>query len=185
MSRLLFLVACVLGAALLTCSTAAQADPQYSIVAAPLHGGEAPADEYFGPYRLSSLSIRNAISDMTIEGNSPLALPLQLDRIEAVRAALPEWAQAYPHDPWVPSATYKFAQFLIGKHVAAFDPSALAFFSYLVWAYPHTWYATHAQTAIDDFDMLPTFDQLSGPNVNHLANVHEAAQGQLSIRHHH
>jgi hypothetical protein len=185
MPRLLFLFACVLEAALIVGSGPARAGSQYTVVAAPLRSGEAPADEYFGPYRLSSLSIRNAISDMTIEGNSPLALPLQIDRIEAVRAALPVWAQAYPHDPWVPSAIFKFAQFLIGKRVATFDPAALAFLSYLVLAYPHTGYATQAQAAIDSFEMLPAFDQLSGPRVNQLANVHEAALGFLSVRHKH
>jgi len=184
MTRPLFLSACALGAALLLRAGLAQA-AQYLVVAAPLRGGEAPADEYFGPYRLSSLSIRNAISDMTIEGNSPLALPLQLDRIEAVRSALPLWAQAYPSDPWVPSATFKFAQFLSGKRVAAFEPAALGLFSYLVWAYPHTWYAAQAQAAIDSFDMLPPFDQLAGPTIGQLANVNEVSLRSLSVRRHH
>ena len=170
MTRPLFLSACALGAALLLRAGLAQA-AQYLVVAAPLRGGEAPADEYFGPYRLSSLSIRNAISDMTIEGNSPLALPL--------------WAQAYPSDPWVPSATFKFAQFLSGKRVAAFDPAALGLFSYLVWAYPHTWYAAQAQAAIDSFDMLPPFDQLAGPTIGQLAKVTEVSLRSLSVRRHH
>ena len=183
MTRLLFLFAGALATALLLCAGPVQAAARYFVVAAPLRGTEAPADEYFGPYRLSSLSIRNAISDMTIEGNSPLALPLQRDRIEAVRAALPLWAQAYPHDPWVPSSTFKFAQFLSGKGVAAFDPAALGLFSYLVWAYPHTWYATQAQVALDSFDMLPPFDQLAGPTVGQLANVSEVSLRSLSVRH--
>lgn len=184
MTRPLFLFAGVLGAALLCCSSVALAGPQYRVVATPLRGGEAPVDEYFGRYRLSSLSIRNAISDMTIEGNSPLALPLQIERIDAVRSALPLWAQAYPHDPWVPTATYKFAQFLTGKRIGSFDAAALGFWSYLVWAYPRTLYASQAQTAIDGLDMVPAFDVLYQPPASDLASVRDQSYHLLVIRRH-
>ncbi len=189
MSRPLFFVWRVLLAAALLCypqaALAKSAGSQFQVVAAPPPRVEAPADEYFGRYRLSSLSVRTAISDMTIEGNSPLALPLQIERIEAVQSALPDWAQAYPHDPWLPSAMFKFAQFLIAKGVPSLYPSALAFLSYLVTVYPNTWYATHAQAAIADLDMFPDIDQLSGPTVGQLANVRDHDFATLTVRRHH
>jgi hypothetical protein len=147
--------------------------PAFTVVARPLPPIEAPADEYFGRYRLSNLSVRNAISDMLIEGNSPLALPLQMGRIEAVRSALPAWALAYPHDPWVPSTTLAFAKFLIAKGVPSLYPSALAFLSYLVDVYPRTSYAAQAQQAIDGLAMFPDIDQLSGPTVGQLVLVRD------------
>jgi hypothetical protein len=145
----------------------------YQVIAKPLGNVQAPADEYFGRYRLSSLGVRNAIRDMTIEGDSPLALPLQTERIAAVESALPAWADKYPHDPWVPSAIAKFAVFLISKRVAEYDRSALAFFSYLQWAYPKTWYASYAQAHLDELDMLPNIDLQYGPTVGQLASVSE------------
>jgi len=148
-------------------------DAAFEVIARPLAPVEAPADEYFGRYRLSSLSVRNAISDMLIEGNSPLALPLQMGRIEAVRSALPDWALAYPRDPWVPSTTLSFAKFLISKSVPALYPSALAFLSYVVDVYPHTPFAAQAQNAIDELPMFPDMDQLSGPTLGELALVRD------------
>jgi len=158
--------------------------PAFQVVGQPLPRIEAPADEYFGRYRLSSLSVRNAISDMTIEGNSPLALPLQIERIEAVRSALPEWADRYPRDPWLQSSMFKFAEFLISKNDPAFSPAAMAFLSYLQWAYPRTWYATHARAVLADLVMLPDMDPFSGPTVGQLALVRDHDLGWLAIRRH-
>ena len=158
--------------------------PSFQVIARPPRRIEAPADEYFGRYRLSSLSVRNAISDMTIEGTSPLALPLQLGRIEAVRSALPEWADRYPRDPWVPSSIFKFAVFLISKQEPSFGPTALAFLSYLEWAYPHTWYARNSQAAIADLQMSPNVDPLIGPTVGQLALVRDHSFAALGIRRH-
>jgi hypothetical protein len=156
----------------------------FQILARPLPTTQAPADEYFGRYKLSSLGIRNAIRDMTIEGDSPLALPMQSERIGAIQSALPAWADKYPRDPWVPSAMAKFAVFLISKQVPEYDRAALAFLSYLQWQYPQTWYARYAQTKLDAFDMLPNIDMQSGPTVGHLANVAEYDSRSIGIRRH-
>lgn len=64
--------------------------------------GLAPADEYFGHYKLSVLGIANAIRDAgaRIEGGTdPSALlggPLKF-----VTDALHDWEQQYPSDPWI------------------------------------------------------------------------------------
>jgi len=63
----------------------------------------APADEYFGRYRLSVLGIANTIKDAgrrLDEGRDPNPLldgPLAFAN-DAVRA----WQQRYPNDPWIP-----------------------------------------------------------------------------------
>ena len=164
---------------------AAQTPPAlYQVTARPLGIAQAPADEYFGRYKLSSLGVRNAIRDMTIEGDSPLALPLQTERIAAIESALPAWADKYPHDPWVPSALAKFGVFLISKHVPQFDRAALAFLSYLQWAYPKTWYASYAQAHLDTLDMLPNIDMQDAPTASQLASVSEYYGRSLSIRRH-
>jgi hypothetical protein len=154
----------------------------FRVIARPLGLGQAPADEYFGRYRLSSLGIRNAIRDMTIEGDSPLALPLQTERIAAVESALPAWADKYPRDPWVPSAIAKFAVFLISKRVPQCDRPAVALLSYLQLAYPQTWYASYAQAHLDALDMLPNIDMQSGPTVGQLVSVSEYYGRSLSVR---
>ena len=156
----------------------------YQVTARPLGFAQAPADEYFGRYKLSSLGVRNSIRDMTIEGESPLALPLQTERIAAIESALPAWADKYPHDPWVPSALAKFGVFLISKHVPQYDRVALAFLSYLLWSYPKTWYASYAQAHLDTLDMLPNIDMQDGPTVGQLASVSEHYGRSLSIRRH-
>ena len=158
---------------------------QFQVTGVAVQRTEAPADEYFGRYRLSSLSVRNAIYDMTIEGNSPLALPLQVERIEAVRSALVEWADKYPRDPWLPSSMVKFAALLYAKHEPAYDPTAMALLSYLQWEYPQTWYGRYAKGALADFEMLPNIDLFAGPGNGQLASVRENALPIPTSRRHH
>ncbi len=158
---------------------------QFQVTGIAVQRTEAPADEYFGRYRLSSLSVRNAIYDMTIEGNSPLALPLQAERIEAVRSALVEWADKYPRDPWLPSSMVKFSALLYAKQEPSYDPTAMALLSYLQWQYPQTWYARYAQDALADFEMLPNIDLFAGPGNGQLASVRASALPMPASRRHH
>src|ERR1039457_6613889 len=65
---------------------------EVDIVAQPLRpSAQAPADEYFGVQRLSNLGIRSMLHDMMIEGTSPLALPLQMQRMAGIESAFPPW----------------------------------------------------------------------------------------------
>jgi len=189
MTRPLFFIAIALIACALHAHASVQAAPRppltYQVIARPPGIVQAPADEYFGRYKLSSLGVRNAIRDMTIEGESPLALPLQAERIAAIASALPAWADKYPHDPWVPSALAKFGVFLISKHVPQYDRAAVAFLSYLQWAYPKTWYASYAQAHLDALDMLPNIDMQDGPTIDQLASVSEYYGRTVGIRRHH
>src|SRR5450631_3857187 len=77
----------------------------YFVAARPISGAPAPADEYFGRFKLSLLGIRNIIHDMNIEGDSSLALPMQEARIREVAGSLADWANRYPRDKWLPGTT--------------------------------------------------------------------------------
>src|SRR5476649_967841 len=77
----------------------------YVVAARPISGAPAPADEYFGRFKLSFLGIRNIIHDMNIEGDSSLALPMQEARIREVAGSLGDWANRYPRDKWHPGTT--------------------------------------------------------------------------------
>lgn len=102
-----------------TATPAAPTDAGSSLVsidARPLTPAAAPADEYFGRQKLSNLGIRNIIHAFAVEGNSPLALPLERSRIEAVDSAIIDWGEKYPRDPWLPRATINFARVLASKN---------------------------------------------------------------------
>jgi hypothetical protein len=129
----------------------------FVIAARPLQL-QAPADVYFGKYKLSNLGVRNAIHDMTVEGNSPLALPGQLQRIEAVESALAVWVLQYPHDPWLPSSLYWFAQFLHAKHVAQYDHVAYALLDELTLLFPDLPSGRSARRQLAGFTFEPGFD---------------------------
>jgi hypothetical protein len=164
-------VAAALALTPLQANSGSTAVSSFTVIARPLATLEAPADVYFGLYKLSDLGVRNAISDMTIEGDSPLALPLQIGRISAVESALPDWANRYPHDPWLPSTIVKFSAFLVSKQVPEYDRSALAWLYLLETWYPDTWYGAYARAKLQAFDLLPNIDMQRGPTVGQLARV--------------
>jgi hypothetical protein len=134
----------------------------FSVVARPI-ALDAPADEYFGPYKLSNLGVRNAIYDMTVEGNSPLALPLQVERITAVEDALAVWADRYPYDQWLPPAMWKFSLFLLTKGVPQYDRDAWALLQLLVVRYPDTWYGRNAAQRLAGLDLPPSAAEFDDP----------------------
>jgi hypothetical protein len=135
---------------------------------------QAPADVYFGTYRLSNLGVRNAIHDMSIEGASPLALPGQLQRIGAVQSALSEWGAQYPQDRWLPSTMLAFALFLTTKRVAQYDLVALSLLDELTTLYPNTASGRQARQKLATFVPLPQFDLGSESSAGSLPWIFES-----------
>ncbi|MBV8172335.1 MAG: hypothetical protein JO219_10450 [Candidatus Eremiobacteraeota bacterium] len=125
---------------------------------------QAPADEYFGPERLSNLGVRNALRDMQLEGDSPLALPQQLDRIRAIEDALGIWADRYPYDTWLPGATLDFAKFLQRKDQPFADDLAHGYLIFLDERYPGTRAGFEAHALLGSYRPLPAFDMSSAPS---------------------
>ncbi len=110
----------------------------------------APADEYFGHYRLSVLGIANSIRDSgnrIDEGNvgSTLDGPLMF-ATDAIRA----WEKQYPRDPWI--ARDLFAMQVVYLRVRSPRGLDLARSTeaWLVADYPNTREATDAQIALAD-----------------------------------
>ena len=87
----------------------------FAVHGRPVSGAPAPADEYFGRFKLSFLGIRNIIRDMNTEGDSSLALPIQEGRIHEVAGSLADWANRYPRDKWLPTTISSFVRFLERK----------------------------------------------------------------------
>jgi hypothetical protein len=123
-------------------------------------GAPAPADEYFGHNKLSFLGIRNIIRDMNVEGNSPLALPLQEGRIREVAGSLADWANRYPRDKWLPGTTASFVRFLERKDSPDTSLLAADFIAYLNDRFAATrtgrWYAALSAAHVTVADVDPT-----------------------------
>ena len=96
-----------------------------TVNAHPLTPTNAPADEYFGRLKLSNVGIRNVIHALAVEGDSPLALPLERTRIMGVDSAILDWSDKYPRDPWLRRAMLTFAQVLVPKHDVDTDRIAI------------------------------------------------------------
>jgi hypothetical protein len=124
-----FLAAAFISA--IACPHPARADAPFAssaliaVTAHPLTPQNAPADEYFGRLKLSNVGIRNVIHAIAVEGDSPLALPLERTRIMGVETAIVQWAELYPRDPWLRRAMLTFAQVLVPKHDVDTDRIAI------------------------------------------------------------
>jgi hypothetical protein len=120
----------------------------FFVSAHPISRAPAPADEYFGRFKLSFLGIRNIIHDMNVEGDSSLALTTQEGRIHEVAGSLADWANRYPRDIWVPGTTASFVRFLERKQSADTSLLAADFIAYLNDRFEGTrtgkWYAALA-----------------------------------------
>jgi hypothetical protein len=140
---------------------------------------QAPADVYFGVYRLSNLSVRNAIHDMTIEGDSPLALPGQVERIAAVESALGAWEVNYPRDPWLPGTMLAFADFLTGKQIAQYNHTAFSVYDEIALLYPGTPAGQTARATLASFVFIPQFDLESEAGPHSIPRIFEAVPTRI------
>jgi|GEM_PF-2675864 len=131
----------------------------YFVSARPISGAPAPADEYFGRFKLSFLGIRNIIHDMNIEGDSSLALPLQEARIREVAGSLADWANRYPRDKWLPGTTSSFIRFLERKKSPETSLLAADYIAYLNDRFSGTstakWYTALAAAHVPVTDVDP------------------------------
>ncbi len=138
---------------------------EIQIVAQPLRPpAQAPADEYFGVQRLSNLGIRSMLHDMMIEGTSPLALPLQMQRIAGIESAFPPWLEKYPDDSWLPREMIDFAIFLQSKQQPFTDDLAAGYLMYLSLRFPTASAGRTAAKMLAAYEPVAPFDILTIPN---------------------
>jgi hypothetical protein len=76
-------------------------------VAAALYASMAPADEYFGPLKLSIIGIHNSIRDIGLryKYNSSIGAASYASA-QLVESAVRDWAHRYAHDPQLPRNIY-------------------------------------------------------------------------------
>jgi hypothetical protein len=76
-------------------------------VAAALYASMAPADEYFGPLKLSLIGISNSIRDIGLRYKYNSAIAQQsFASTQLVESAIRDWAHRYKHDPQLPRSVY-------------------------------------------------------------------------------
>ncbi len=63
---------------------------------------EAPADEYFGPFHVSVLEIRNRLVRFEGQRNQELTRESAQRGIDNVELAIEDWHRRYPRDSWLP-----------------------------------------------------------------------------------
>jgi hypothetical protein len=62
----------------------------------------APADEYFGPLKMSVLGIKNSIVETSARLDTAPGDEESLRNASLVEASVREWAAKYPRDTWLP-----------------------------------------------------------------------------------
>jgi len=96
-------------AALLALSTFSPAFAQATVDGAAPHAlaaRVAPADEYFGPLKLSVLGIRNTINDTTLRMSAGVDENGTMRCLGLVEASVRDWEAKYPRDNWLPRIVY-------------------------------------------------------------------------------
>jgi hypothetical protein len=82
--------------------------PATAIHAPSPRGRRAPADEYFGRFRMSVLGVRNVIADVDARADSATedAARRWCHRLILAEDALRDWSTKYPDDTWIPKLGY-------------------------------------------------------------------------------
>jgi hypothetical protein len=145
----------VIGAATLVALTfyvpagTAAAAPTPAPLPAAKHTRLAPADEYFGPLKMSFLGIRNEIHDLTLRYDSEPDKRNQFFGMAVqTEVSLREWERKYPQDGAVVRQV-----FFLRELYAKFDqPEAQvkrqATEQWLLGTYPKTWYAKNLKVRL-------------------------------------
>lgn len=123
----------------------------------------APADEYFGPTKMSPLEITNRIHDAQRRGAS-------YGGLMSTQGAIEDWTRKYPGDPWIPSREYEMSHLFAGLHSHSGNLEAAHCRTFEREHFPGTSYAVAAQRE-------------SGSHVSHAsahASAHHATRAQTS-----
>lgn len=77
----------------------------------------APADEYFGHQKISTLGIDNMIRDTDLrEAYNPELASRLYATLMTAEEALEDWAAKYPHDSWIPKRAYLMSHLFWRMH---------------------------------------------------------------------
>ncbi|HET6277094.1 MAG TPA: hypothetical protein VFE16_14290 [Candidatus Cybelea sp.] len=120
-----------------------------ALVLTEIAATSAPADQYFGRFKISALRIRYEIPQIkkryeTHELTSEQAEHLML----LTEDALHQWAHLYPKDPWLPSTAYNMAGVYEELAGSTARDHAVALFVYVKSHFPTTSYARESRDAL-------------------------------------
>jgi hypothetical protein len=106
----------------------------------------APADEYFGRQKISTLGIDNMIRDTTQRENFDPSLAYRLvGALSTAEDALEDWAAKYPHDSWIPKRAYLMSHLFWRMHTPEANAMANRCRTLLFKQFSHTRYAVLAR----------------------------------------
>lgn len=106
----------------------------------------APADEYFGKQKISSLGIDNMIRDTeTREGFDPALASRLYTSLQAAEDALQDWAHKYPQDSWIPKRAYLLSHLFWRMHTPEASAAAQRCRNVLFSYFPKNRYASLAK----------------------------------------
>jgi hypothetical protein len=105
----------------------------------------APADEYFGRQKISTLGIDNMIHDTDMrESFDPQLASRLYSPLMAAEDALEDWSAKYPHDTWIPKRAYLLSHLFWRMHSMEATLAADRCRSLLFHSFPTSKYATLA-----------------------------------------
>jgi hypothetical protein len=98
---------------------------------------EAPADEYFGPFKYSALSVRTKIGALGRAYNQRWEDDASIVHdAELLESSLRVWAQRYPKDSWLAPTAYHLAQLYQEVQTESAHNHARAMYQFLAQTFP-------------------------------------------------
>jgi hypothetical protein len=115
-------------------------------VAATALSPDAPADEYFGPFKYSAISVRTKIDALGRSYRERWADDASIVHdAQLVESSFRVWAQRYPKDKWLAPTAYHLAQLYQEVQTPDARNHALAMYRYVAQAFPSSKEAHYAR----------------------------------------
>ncbi|HEX4014873.1 MAG TPA: hypothetical protein VHX17_13435 [Candidatus Cybelea sp.] len=119
------------------------------VLAAQTAAINAPADQYFGRFKMSALRIRYETMQLQKRYETHQLLPEQAEHLLILtQDAFGQWSRAYPKDHWLPSTGYAIAGLFAELPGTEARDWAVTLYVYVKTAFPHSSYATESRTAL-------------------------------------
>jgi hypothetical protein len=100
---------------------------------------QAPADEYFGPFKYSAISVRTKIDELGRAYNERWEDDASIVHDAGlVESSLRVWAQRYPKDRWLAPAAYHLAQLYQEVQTQSARNHARAMYQFLAQNFPNS-----------------------------------------------
>jgi len=120
-------------------ASASSTKPASDATAANVVAVDAPADEYFGPFKYSALSTRTKIDALARSYRERWADDASIVHdAQMVQSSLDAWAQKYPRDHWLAPTAFHLAQLYMDVQTNDARARAKAMFAYVAKTYPST-----------------------------------------------